>query len=76
MNNPNRRKLFNKKMSSNFYPYSSIFTVTPKFSVVPKNPSEVSEGKTLMIDCKAYGDPLPTIQWDKNNIMNGFDRDR
>lgn len=29
-----------------------------------------------MIDCKAYGDPLPTIQWDKNNIMNGFDRDR
>ncbi|ODN06678.1 Tyrosine-protein kinase-like otk [Orchesella cincta] len=50
--------------------------VTPKFSVVPKNPTEVLEGKSLLIDCKAYGIPMPTIQWDKNNIMNGFDRER
>lgn len=50
--------------------------MTPKFSVVPKNPTEVFEGSTVMIDCKAYGEPTPTIQWDKNNIINGFDNER
>lgn len=22
------------------------------------------------------GDPFPTIQWDKDNVLNGFDADR
>ena len=29
-----------------------------------------------MIDCVAEGDPRPTIQWDKNSVMNDFDQRR
>jgi hypothetical protein len=53
-----------------------IPAVTPKFSILPQNPTEAKEGHSIMIHCQAYGDPMPTIQWDKNNVMNGFDRQR
>ncbi|XP_034234666.1 inactive tyrosine-protein kinase 7-like isoform X2 [Thrips palmi] len=43
--------------------------VTPKFIVLPKNPSEAVEGYSVMIDCAAEGDPKPTIHWDKNSVM-------
>lgn len=50
--------------------------VSPKFVVFPQNPTDASEGQSVMIHCQAMGDPMPTIQWDKNNVMNGFDRNR
>ncbi|XP_071450356.1 inactive tyrosine-protein kinase 7 [Hetaerina americana] len=50
--------------------------VTPKFTVVPLNPTEAYEGYPVMMNCKAEGDPPPTIQWDKNSVLNGFDQKR
>ncbi|KAG8225401.1 hypothetical protein J437_LFUL004601 [Ladona fulva] len=50
--------------------------VTPKFTIVPQNPTEAYEGYPVMMNCKAEGDPPPTIQWDKNSVLNGFDQKR
>ncbi|XP_075214156.1 inactive tyrosine-protein kinase 7-like [Lycorma delicatula] len=50
--------------------------VTPKFDVLPQNPTEAFEGYPIMLDCTAEGDPKPTIQWDKNSQMNDFDSKR
>lgn len=50
--------------------------MAPKFSVLPKNPTEAIEGFSVMIDCIVEGDPKPTIQWDKNLKMNDFDKSR
>ncbi|KYB28864.1 Tyrosine-protein kinase-like otk [Tribolium castaneum] len=50
--------------------------VAPKFSVEPKNPTEVTEGQSVTIDCVVEGDPKPTIHWDKNLKMNDFDHSR
>ncbi|XP_056630465.1 tyrosine-protein kinase-like otk [Diorhabda sublineata] len=50
--------------------------VAPKFSVLPKTPSEAFEGESILIDCIVEGDPKPTIQWDKNLKMNDFDLER
>lgn len=47
--------------------------VAPKFSVKPQNTTEVMEGQQLMLHCMADGDPRPTITWDKNGEVNGFD---
>lgn len=49
--------------------------VSPKFTVRPSNTSAY-EGYPAMIHCKAYGDPPPTIQWDKNSDFSGFDDKR
>lgn len=49
--------------------------VAPKFTVRPSNTSAF-EGFPVMIHCMAYGDPTPTIQWDKNGQMNGFSSNR
>lgn len=49
--------------------------VKPKFKVKPHN-STVPEGLSAMLHCVAIGDPLPIIQWDKNNKVNGFDLNR
>ena len=47
---------------------SKSFTVTPKFTVLPKNPSEGYERSSVRLDCVAEGDPLPTIQWNNNFV--------
>lgn len=47
--------------------------VAPKFSIKPQNTTEVMEGQQLMLHCMAEGDPRPTITWDKNGEVNGFD---
>lgn len=49
--------------------------VTPKFTVAPVN-TEAYEGYSSMLHCQADGDPKPTIQWDKNGALNGFDQKR
>ncbi|XP_067131155.1 inactive tyrosine-protein kinase 7-like [Centruroides vittatus] len=49
--------------------------VLPQFVVKPAD-TEAYEGYSAMIHCMASGDPLPTIQWDKNNILSGFDPNR
>ncbi|XP_014250092.1 inactive tyrosine-protein kinase 7-like [Cimex lectularius] len=46
---------------------------SPKFAILPQNPTEVLEGSPLMLDCVAEGDPLPTIHWDKNSNMKNVD---
>lgn len=55
---------------------TKIISVAPKFSVLPKNPTEAVEGYSVMIDCVVEGDPKPMIQWDKNSRMNDFDKSR
>lgn len=50
--------------------------VAPKFTMLPKNPTEAIEGFSIMLDCIAEGDPKPTIQWDKNLKMNDFNHSR
>ncbi|XP_049818560.1 tyrosine-protein kinase-like otk isoform X2 [Aethina tumida] len=50
--------------------------VAPKFTLLPKNPTEVIEGQPVALDCVVEGDPKPTIQWDKNSKMNDFDSTR
>lgn len=51
-------------------------SVSPKFTVLPSNPTEVFEGESLLLDCMADGDPKPAIHWDKNSNMEGFDKTR
>ncbi|KAK9887060.1 hypothetical protein WA026_019995 [Henosepilachna vigintioctopunctata] len=50
--------------------------VSPKFNIIPKNPTEAMEGQSVVIDCVVEGDPKPTIHWDKNLVMNDFDKPR
>ncbi|PRD36426.1 UNVERIFIED_CONTAM: Ptk7 [Trichonephila clavipes] len=50
------------------FPY---FLVMPKFSVQPSD-TVADEGDPVILHCLAEGDPVPIIQWDKNNELNGF----
>lgn len=47
----------------------------PRFTVQPSATRAV-EGYSAMLHCKATGDPAPTIQWDRNNVLNNFDPQR
>lgn len=47
----------------------------PKFVVEPTD-TRAYEGYPAMLHCQALGDPLPAIQWDKNNVMDNFDQKR
>ncbi|GBN34617.1 Tyrosine-protein kinase-like otk [Araneus ventricosus] len=47
----------------------------PKFSVQPSD-TVANEGDPVILHCLAEGDPLPIIQWDKNNELNGFNHQR
>lgn len=38
----------------------------PQFLVAPIGPVLVRENETVVLHCQATGDPLPTIQWDKD----------
>ncbi|GIY43566.1 inactive tyrosine-protein kinase 7 [Caerostris darwini] len=49
--------------------------VMPKFSVQPSD-TVANEGDPVTLHCLAEGDPLPIIQWDKNNELNGFNHKR
>ncbi|XP_022240564.1 inactive tyrosine-protein kinase 7-like [Limulus polyphemus] len=49
--------------------------VLPTFTVRPAE-TIAYEGYPIMLHCKATGDPPPTIQWDKDNVLNGFDKKR
>jgi len=61
---------------SGFLLVNSSSAVTPKFTVEPDNPTYADEGLPIVIDCAAEGDPKPTIQWDKDSVMNDFDDKR
>ncbi|XP_043278777.1 inactive tyrosine-protein kinase 7-like isoform X2 [Venturia canescens] len=50
--------------------------VTPKFTKLPQNPTEVIEGDAVMLHCAATGNPLPQIQWDKDSRLNNLDDPR
>lgn len=47
-------------------------SVSPRFLVTPSNPTETVEGVSLLIQCKADGDPVPTISWDRLDIICGY----
>ncbi|KAF8784423.1 Inactive tyrosine-protein kinase 7 like protein [Argiope bruennichi] len=49
--------------------------VMPKFSVQPSD-TVANEGDPVILHCLAEGDPIPIIQWDKNNELNGFNHQR
>jgi len=49
--------------------------VKPKMKVRPMNTTTI-EGHSIMLHCVATGDPAPTIQWDRNNKVDGFDLKR
>lgn len=53
----------------------SFILVRPRFKVRPLNTTAV-EGNSAMLHCVAIGDPLPTVQWDRNNKVNSFDFQR
>ena len=53
-----------------------IISEPPKFLVTPRNPTDAVEGQSVLIDCQAHGNPKPTIQWDKETDLNGFDHNR
>lgn len=38
----------------------------PRFVVAPAGPIQALEGESVLIHCQATGDPMPTIQWDKD----------
>ncbi|XP_073988787.1 inactive tyrosine-protein kinase 7-like isoform X2 [Rhodnius prolixus] len=50
--------------------------VSPRFTVLPQNPTDVYEGNPVVMDCVAQGDPTPAIHWDKNSNMDSFDKNR
>ncbi|KAG1696493.1 Inactive tyrosine-protein kinase 7 [Nymphon striatum] len=49
--------------------------VFPRFLIKPKNISGY-EGESVMIHCTAFSDPYPTIKWDNNSDIYGFDQER
>ncbi|CAG0905587.1 unnamed protein product, partial [Darwinula stevensoni] len=51
-------------------------TEPPKFTVKPENVTRAVLGQKLMLNCQAHGDPEPTIQWDKDGYLNGYDHRR
>lgn len=60
-------------MLTKIKPYS--LSVKPRFKVKPSN-TTAYEGYPVMIHCIAIGDPNPTINWDKNGNVNGFNPSR
>ncbi|XP_035226737.1 inactive tyrosine-protein kinase 7-like isoform X2 [Stegodyphus dumicola] len=49
--------------------------VMPKFVIEPED-TQAYEGYSTMLHCQASGDPMPAVQWDKNNVMDNFDQKR
>ncbi|KAK2149181.1 hypothetical protein LSH36_463g04044, partial [Paralvinella palmiformis] len=49
--------------------------VKPHFTVKPKN-TTAYEGYPAILHCVAEGNPTPNIEWDKNNVVNGFNKER
>lgn len=52
------------------------FSVAPKFTQLPQDPTEATEGDPVMLHCAAEGDPVPQIHWDKDSRLNNLDDPR
>jgi PTK7 protein tyrosine kinase 7 len=50
--------------------------VSPNFTSLPSNVTFAKEGEKVELNCRATGQPVPTIQWDKDSVMDGFTSDR
>ncbi|KAK0085469.1 hypothetical protein PV325_005080 [Microctonus aethiopoides] len=50
--------------------------IAPKFTQTPQDPTETTEGNSVMLHCAAEGDPTPQIQWDKDSRLNNLDDPR
>lgn len=46
--------------------------MSPNFTSLPNNITLTQEGRTVELHCIAVGSPVPTIQWDKDSVMDGF----
>lgn len=64
--------------SVEFPPINSnvVIAVSPHFTSLPNNVTFYKEGQKVELHCRANGHPFPTIQWDKDSVMNGFTSDR
>ena len=52
-------------------------TKTPYFTSLPDNITVAKEGGVAELVCRAVGQPLPTIKWDKDSVMlDSFSSDR
>lgn len=51
-------------------------TMSPHFTSLPNNVTFYKEGQKVELHCRANGHPFPTIQWDKDSVMDGFTSDR
>ena len=52
---------------STYCPFGSV--VLPHFVSLPDNITNAKAGHTLELHCKAEGEPVPTIQWDKATVL-------
>lgn len=50
--------------------------MTPKFTVLPQNPTRVIEGQSIMFHCEAEGYPKPTLKWDRNSNFSALEQER
>ena len=48
----------------------------PHFTQLPNNVTLSKEGHSVEFHCYAEGQPAPSIQWDKDSVLNGFSFDR
>ena len=52
-----------------------MISVKPHFVVKPKN-TTAYEGYPAILHCVVEGNPHPNIEWDKNNVVDGFNQER
>ena len=50
--------------------------MSPHFTSLPNNITFAKEGTKVELHCRADGHPTPTIQWDRDSVMDGFTSDR
>ena len=48
----------------------------PHFTLLPSNVTVSKEGQFVHFHCRAEGQPVPSIQWDKDSVLNGYPFDR
>ena len=45
----------------------NFYNLAPRIRVGPKNDT-LSQGETRILKCRAFGNPAPTITWEKDGV--------